>query len=454
MKANKLFILSIAALILTGCGKNKDNTSSGSGSSSEEEEQTTEDPHVDPEPEFVTKGKFLIGQTELEEDRTLSFEFEFVNKDDKNAKIEWGDGTSTQYTAADLDEGVIKASKTYTMPSGADANTKYDFKIIGEIDELCAGAAGSGFQYIESLDFGKSVKTLPADSFYNADRLVSVTGNEVEELGARSFSGANALASASFPKIAVIGIYAFYDTYLTSFTVASSIEFVSNGAFSNSMLESITFLAKEDEDPEYYISQDAFRECSELVSVTLADRLVGIGQQAFYDTPLTILEIPASCDTVIQYAFGNMGVDAKIFVNWPNYSKPSGWSANCAVGEDRNATLVTRVLDKVYEVDGVSYGTMGVECEDWTGPSIFIIDASEHKGERLTFNYIGPVYTEVVEARFINYNETISLDMNTSPKQIKVDINPQAPDNECMFYFLFDTTTPQDYAVSIAYSNV
>lgn len=457
MKLNKLFVLSIAALILTGCNKNKDNTSSGSTSGEESGESTsstdtTSEEPFDPGDEYITQGKFLIGQTDSEEARTLSLNFKFADENDKRARIVWGDGTSTDYTESDLVEGVVKANKVYTMPTGATEETKFDFSIVGMVDEIESGEEGSGFQYIESFDFGDSVKTIPTDAFLHADRLTSVIGDRVEVLGGRAFSGASALASASFPNVEIIGIYAFYETALTNFIVSRTVTQINGGAFSESSLESVTFLNRGEEDEGYYIQQNAFKNCEFLTTVNLADGLEGIGSQAFYDTAITKLDVPASCTVVNAHAFGNMAEGAKVEVHWADYARPTGWDGQCTQGESRTSELVFSILDKYYPTESVTAGVDSADRESWVGPYAFVIDASQHKGEEMKFRYEGPIYTDVEEARLVSHDGTISLTMTSSPKEIKINIGTGESDEDCVFYFLFNCTTAEDFAVTVTYT--
>ena len=201
--------------------------------------------------------------------------------------------------------------------------------------------------------------------------------------------------------ITTIGGYAFRDcSNLTSVTIPNSITTIGVAAFADcSALTSVTI-----PNSVTTIGEAAFVSCRALTSVTIPNSVTTIGWNAFNDcSALTSVTIPNSVTKIGNYAFDNYG--AKII--WLTNTPPAGYS-NVKAGihyvannlyTDLSNKKVYPYLSSIFEVNGVKYVP---------------VSPSERTCDALDCIYTGDPY-EVKINKKVNYK---GIDMTVR------DINP------------------------------
>ncbi|MBQ9786001.1 MAG: leucine-rich repeat domain-containing protein, partial [Clostridia bacterium] len=170
-----------------------------------------------------------------------------------------------------------------------------------------AGRIASGI----TVNIGASVTSIPAYLFYvntshYCPNIKTVNFSEnVTSIGNWAFRDLTGITSITIPeKVTSIGDYAFAGcASLTEITLP----FVGNGSDKTSFgsifgtvptsLKTVTIIGG-------IIANDAFRDCSNIQSITLSDGVTGIGNYAFDGcTALTSITIPNSITSIGNYAF-------------------------------------------------------------------------------------------------------------------------------------------------------
>lgn len=128
---------------------------------------------------------------------------------------------------------------------------------------------------LTSVDIPSSVQTIYQEAFYNCTGLSTVTLH----------GGLKKIEGASYQ------YGAFQNTAITSITIPSTVTNVGEAAFQEcKSLKEVKFTSGVAQT----IDDDAFYGCTSLSKVTLSNKLVSIGNSAFYKCALTSLNIPSS----------------------------------------------------------------------------------------------------------------------------------------------------------------
>ena len=172
---------------------------------------------------------------------------------------------------------------------------------------------------LTSIEIPASVETIGQYAFYCCTSLQTITfekGSKLKTIGATSFSGCTSLTSIEIPaSVETIGNYAFSgcpSLQTVTFEKGSKLKSIESSAFSG--CTSLTMI--EIPASVETIEAAAFKRCSKLATVTFekGSQLKTIdggyyGESyygAFMDcTALTSIEIPASVETIGNYAFKN-----------------------------------------------------------------------------------------------------------------------------------------------------
>ena len=250
------------------------------------------------------------------------------------------------------------AAENEITETGATSGTTGDCRWSLNGTELTISGNGEMESYSSyfTLPWGKSItKVTITDgvtnvgwyAFYNCSSLTSVTiPDSVTSIGSDAFSGCSSLTSVTIPdSVTSIKGWAFYGcTSLTSVTIPDSVTSIGGSAFSktawyNNQPDGLVYAGKvaykmkgtypaevEIKDGTLGISDNAFRGCTSLTSVTIPDSVTSIGHEAFYNcSSLTSIDIPDSVTSIGDYTFS--GCTSLTSVTIPDSVTSINWYA-------------------------------------------------------------------------------------------------------------------------------
>ena len=233
-------------------------------------------------------------------------------------------GEMASGTAINIKEGTLSISEeafygcsrltSVTIPNSV---TKIGFNAF----ENCTG--------LTTVTIPNSVTEIGLSAFQGCTGLASVTiPNSVTEIGSWAFEGCTGLTSVSLPNsVTKIGQRAFYGcTGLTSITIGNPVPEIGYGAFDGTLWydnqpDGVVYLGKvayrfkgekasgtaiNIKEGTVSISDEAFRGCTGLVSITIPNSVTKIDYNAFaYCTGLVSITIPNSVTKIGYNAFEN-----------------------------------------------------------------------------------------------------------------------------------------------------
>lgn len=159
---------------------------------------------------------------------------------------------------------------------------------------------------LTSVDLN-TVTSIGDVAFQYCTELTSISiPNTVTTIGAYAFDGCTKLGTLTFASgstVSTIKNNAFAGTKLTSISIPNSVSSIGIWAFSNcSLLSDVSFSTGSS---LLNINQFTFRNNPALRNVTLSNSLLHIRQGAFENSGLLTITIPASVDSIGNYAFIN-----------------------------------------------------------------------------------------------------------------------------------------------------
>lgn len=164
------------------------------------------------------------------------------------------------------------------------------------------GNGAFGNSDIESIVLASSVKEIEMYAFRYCDNLKSITlPDGLEIIGACAFENCEALKSIDLPdSLNSLGRLAFLSCKsLEAIVLPDGLTHLGDSCFA--YCTSLTY-AKLPSTLES-ITERTFMECSALKNVTLPSGIKGIGHEAFANTAIEIIEIPDSCVQIGRDAF-------------------------------------------------------------------------------------------------------------------------------------------------------
>jgi len=213
-------------------------------------------------------------------------------------------------TSVTLNSNTI-LSETYTSSSNLSSifGSQVNKYIIGNSVTSIGSYAFSNCSALVSVTIGNSVTSIGSYAFYGCLGLTSVTiPNSVTRIGSHAFKNCSALTSASIGNgVKIIDDYAFHGcSGLVSITIGNGVTYIGgyvfhgcsiltsvslncNSIISKSFASSSSISTIFGTQVKSYILGDkitsignfAFRDCSELTSVTISNSVTSIGSHAF-----------------------------------------------------------------------------------------------------------------------------------------------------------------------------
>jgi len=182
----------------------------------------------------------------------------------------------------------------------------FDLNGITEIGASVFRGCGS-LSYINL----NGVRTIGSDAFWDCSKLNDIDLSTVETIGSNAFRDCFSLESAELSSAIIIGDSGyigsgvFYNCQaLRSVTFGDNLQAIRGDAFYNTAVESIILPASLTS-----IEYRTFMDCSNLTSVILPTSLTSIGEYAFKGcTSLEEITIPARVNSIGSNAFDNTGI--------------------------------------------------------------------------------------------------------------------------------------------------
>ena len=219
--------------------------------------------------------------------------------------------------------GVLTISGTGAMADFGDSYSKAPW--LSYKDNITSVVIGEGVtsigdfafyecDYLASVSIPASVTSIGQSAFYNCGTSVTVTaltvtiatGSSLTTIGNGAFQGAKILTSITIPaSVTSIGQEAFYTCkYLTTIDIPASVTSIGTSAFHGcgygaDAALTVTFASGSSLTT---IGADAFSE-TKLSSISIPASVTSIGEGAFYRCTLTTVSIPASVTSIGEGAF-------------------------------------------------------------------------------------------------------------------------------------------------------
>lgn len=156
---------------------------------------------------------------------------------------------------------------------------------------------------IKQISIPNSLEIISRDAFRNSEiqKVIFGSNSKLQKIESNAFRECNNLEEITLPK-SLISIYnhAFFDSSINKVIIPSDskLEMISNYAFAYSDLTNITLPNSLKE-----IGYGAFRDCKDLTEVVFGNGELTIQNEAFYNTSLEEVYIPAGINYIGDYAF-------------------------------------------------------------------------------------------------------------------------------------------------------
>jgi len=274
-------------------------------------------------------------------------------------------------TDLQLESKIVEGSTMYTVVSVEEYAFRYSEAPSIVLPETVETIDYGGFYSCKSTSIAlpSSLKTIGNYAFYACKNLTKIEIPEgVEEIGTSTNSSAfgtcYALKEVKFPStLKKIWNSSFYHCGLESVTLPDNLVEISKNAFNQcDALTEVTMPKKLET-----IGVGAFGDCKKLTTIkNMPSSVKSIGEEAFFNCPLTEFTIPASCEEIGTRAFANSQIS--------KFSVADGCKGYVMVGEalysadksllvafpPKSATTSVSVVDGCKGISGGAFQGSGV----------------------------------------------------------------------------------------------
>lgn len=247
-------------------------------------------------------------------------------------------------------------------------------------------------QTIRELHIGKNVKTMSSGAFYNCENLEVVTFD-------------------SNSKLEAISRVAFAYTNITNITIPNSVKLIDDEAFRNSSLANITFAENSNLET---IGSSAFYD-SNIKEITLPSSIKEIQTNAFNTLRMDEFVIPASLETIGEYAFSECKFDVLRFEENENRTKIT----NSAFYYIQIKKII--IPKDVKEIEDYAFSSTRVEEIEFEEGSILeTIGIQSFHENRLKYLELPDNLKLIKEQAFYNYGYKMSY-VNVNSKLLEIE---------------------------------
>ena len=247
-------------------------------------------------------------------------------------------------------------------------------------------------QTIRELHIGKNVKTMSSGAFYNCENLEVVTFDPNSKLEA-------------------ISRVAFAYTNITDIEIPNSVKLIDEEAFRNSSLANITFAENSNLET---IGSSAFYD-SNIKEITLPSSIKEIQTNAFNTLRMDEFVVPASLETIGEYAFSECKFDVLRFEENENRTKITESSFG-------NAQIKKIIIPKdIKEIEDYAFSFTRVEEIEFEEGSILeTIGIQSFHENRLKYLELPDNLKLIKEQAFYNYGYRMSY-VNVNSKLLEIE---------------------------------
>jgi hypothetical protein len=250
-----------------------------------------------------------------------------------------------------------------------------------KIDEYCYMISDFYNAPLEAVIIGDAVTTIDDDAFLQFKNLKSVTiGNGVKTIGENAFGGCTNLTSVSIGNgVTSIGKYAFDGCNIQEFNEYDNAYYLGNTTNPYLLLYKVkntNITSCEISNSCRFIWKNAFKDCTEVTSITLPDEIISIKFAAFNNcSSLQSINIPENVTDIGNYAFtgcynlSSLSISQVTSIGDYAFSYCSKLAGICYEGESEPISVGSSIFEGCGKLSNVHVPESYMD-ETWCGKEI------------------------------------------------------------------------------------